>query len=162
MLAGAPVIDPAEADELLGRGIAHLPVTLLETTATVGPLVSPGTGPCLRCLGLHRSDRDPDWPLVAAQLGDARGGRGIRGSAARASAQACDVVLATCAASLATLMVLAWLDRPATTASDAERGDQPGAARTEPGTAYVLRLPGGRPRRRTYVTHPHCGCAWGG
>ena len=162
VLAGAPVIDPAEADGLLGRGIAHLPVTLLETTVTVGPLVSPGTGPCLRCVGLHRADRDPDWPLVAAQLGGARGGRGIRGSATRTSAQACDVVLATCAASLAALMVLAWLDGRPAPAADAEPADESDGLRVEGGTAYVLRLPGGRPRRRTYVTHPHCGCAWAG
>ena len=34
----------------------------------VGPLVLPGSTGCLRCLDLHRCDRDPDWPLVAAQL----------------------------------------------------------------------------------------------
>ena len=52
----------------------------------------------------------------------------------------------------------AGLARPSASSSRAGRS----RALDEPGTAYVLRLPGGRPRRRTYVTHPHCGCAWGG
>ena len=156
VLTGTPVTEPATADSLLGQGIAHLPVTLLETTATVGPLVAPGRGPCLRCVDLHRCDRDPDWPLVAAQLSPARGGL-RRGGGPGAAREACDVVLATCAAALAALMVLAWVDG----CDPAEEGpDHPG--RVEPGTAYVLRLPGGRPRARTYATHPRCGCSWGG
>ncbi len=154
VLTGSPVIDPSVGDSLLGSGIPHLPVTMLETTATVGPLVLAGGGPCLRCIDLHRNDRDPDWPLVAAQLGTIHG-RGGRGAATRSSVEACDVVLATCAAALASLMVLGWLSDPEPASDETTVG-------VEAGTAYVLRLPGGEPRRRTYATHPRCGCAWGG
>jgi ThiF family len=156
VLTGAPVVDPMTADTLLGLGIPHLPVILLETTATVGPLVTSSGGPCLRCLDLHRCDRDPDWPVVAAQL-SAGGATGRRGGAGHTSADACDVVLATCAASLAALMVLGWLGARTT-----EQGDLEDEQDVEPGTTYVLRLPGGRPRARTYAPHPRCGCSWGG
>lgn len=152
VLTDRPVVDPSAADALLGLGIPHLAVTMVETTATVGPLVTPAGGPCLRCLDLHRCDRDPDWPLVAAQLSPADGGRRLR-----STVDACDVVLATCAASLAALMVLAWIGAPAETPEAADE-----ALTVEPGTAYVLRLPAGRPRPRTYSRHPRCGCSWGG
>ncbi len=151
VLTGAPVVDPGTGDDLLSRRTPHLPVTLVGTTATVGPLVTPRAGPCLRCLDLHRCDRDPDWPVVAAQLqGPDRGSR-----AGRPAAEACDVVLATCAASLAALLVLAWLGHRALPTRDSSDEEVP------PGTAYVLRLPGGQPREIRYTAHPRCGCAWG-
>ncbi len=51
------------------HGIPHLPVVVLDHEMRVGPLVRPGApGPCLRCLDLHRADRDPLWPDIAAQL----------------------------------------------------------------------------------------------
>jgi bacteriocin biosynthesis cyclodehydratase domain-containing protein len=50
------------------RLLDHLAVTVRDGTVVVGPLVRPGHTPCLNCLDLHRLDRDPDWPLVAAQL----------------------------------------------------------------------------------------------
>lgn len=34
----------------------------------VGPLVIPGLTSCLSCADLHRTDRDPAWPALAAQL----------------------------------------------------------------------------------------------
>jgi hypothetical protein len=140
VLAGPPIVDPALSDDLMSRAIPHLPVSLVETTATVGPLLVPGAGPCLRCIDLHRTDRDPDWPLVAAQLGSGCG----------APIEACDVVLAVAAASLAVLEVLAWL----------ERSVSPQRWQRTVGRAHVLRLPGGNPRPRTYSAHPRCGCSW--
>ncbi len=140
VLAGAPIVDPAVSDDLVNRAIPHLPVTLVETTATVGPLLVPGDGPCLRCIDLYRTDRDPDWPLVAAQLGSGCG----------APVEACDVVLSVAAASLAVLEVVAWL----------ERSVSPHRWQRSAGRAYVLRLPGGQPRPRTYSAHPRCGCSW--
>jgi bacteriocin biosynthesis cyclodehydratase domain-containing protein len=53
---------------LSSRRLDHLAVTVRDGTVVVGPLVRPGHTPCLNCLDLHRLDRDPDWPLVAAQL----------------------------------------------------------------------------------------------
>jgi hypothetical protein len=43
-------------------------VTVREAAVTVGPLVVAAHGPCLRCLGLHRRDRDPQWPHLDSQL----------------------------------------------------------------------------------------------
>jgi hypothetical protein len=78
----------------------HLPVVIRETTAVIGPLVLPGQTPCLRCVELTRGDRDPAWPVLAAQLiGEPHG------------VEPCDVGLASAAASIVALHVLAWLDR---------------------------------------------------
>lgn len=55
-------------DRLLDDGVAHLPVRLRDGVGVVGPLVLPGRTACLRCLDMHRADRDPGWPGVAAQL----------------------------------------------------------------------------------------------
>lgn len=49
--------------------IAHLPVVVDGPTLRVGPLVH-GDGPCLSCLDLHRTDRDPHWPQLLRQLDD--------------------------------------------------------------------------------------------
>ncbi|MGR6321941.1 hypothetical protein Q2K19_15960 [Micromonospora soli] len=56
---------------LLATGYAqrrqpHLLVDLRGGVPVVGPLVRPPVGPCLNCLDLHRVDRDPDWPALAA------------------------------------------------------------------------------------------------
>lgn len=49
------------------RDIPHLPVVVDGPSATVGPLIG-GVGPCLRCLDLYRTDRDPLWPALLTQL----------------------------------------------------------------------------------------------
>src|ERR1022692_4568614 len=48
--------------------IPHLAVSASEAIGVVGPLVLPGRSACLRCLDLARTDRDPAWPLILAQL----------------------------------------------------------------------------------------------
>lgn len=50
------------------RRLAHLAVSVRDGTVVVGPLVRPGSTPCLNCLDLHRADRDPDWRAIVAQL----------------------------------------------------------------------------------------------
>jgi bacteriocin biosynthesis cyclodehydratase domain-containing protein len=50
------------------RRLAHLAVWIRDGTVVVGPLVRPGYSTCLNCVDLHRSDRDPDWRAIAAQL----------------------------------------------------------------------------------------------
>ena len=52
----------------LRRAVAQLPVVVQGHRVVVGPLVVPGRGPCLRCLDLHRCDRDPALAGAAAQL----------------------------------------------------------------------------------------------
>lgn len=113
----------------------HLPVLIRETTAVIGPLVLPGRSPCLRCVELTRGDRDPVWPVLAAQLiGEPHG------------VEPCDVVLATAAASIVALHVLAWLDQ----------GQR--ALPSSIGGTHELSLDDLRLRRRTVSAHPGCGC----
>jgi hypothetical protein len=129
-------VRPVEEDlraVLQNAGLPHLPVGIRETTAIVGPLVLPGRTPCLRCTDLHRAERDPAWPLLAAQLTDDRYRR----------LEPCDVVLATLAAAVGTLQCLAYLD---------------GGAPASLGGTLELALPDWRLRRRSWPPHRHCGC----
>lgn len=127
-----PVIPPEWLREVRGR--PHLPILIRETVAVIGPLVIPGVTPCLRCLELARADRDPAWPVLAAQL-----------LASRRRVAACDVALAAAAASLGALHLLSWLDDPAATASTI-------------GGTLELSLTDLRLRRRRLHGHPGCGC----
>ena len=52
----------------LRRDIPHLPVVAGDAGVTVGPLVEPGSGPCLYCVQLTMADADPAWPAIATQL----------------------------------------------------------------------------------------------
>ena len=156
VLAPPNALDPRVHEELLRADTPHLLATVRETTGVIGPLVVPGASACLRCLDLHRADRDPAWPLIAAQL--ATDGR-------RPAVQACDVVLATLVASVACLQALGWVD-----AQDAEPSVANRPARANPpaaasrlatlGGTLELTLPDWRIRRRGWSLHPACGCHW--
>lgn len=142
VLAPAGALAPEVAETLMRSGTPHLLAAVRETTGIVGPFVVPGTTACLRCLDLHRSDRDPAWPLIAAQL--ATEGR-------RPAVNACDVVLATLVASVAALQVL--------TAIDSVAHPRAKAPATHDGTLEIT-LPDWRIRRRGWFAHPACGCRW--
>jgi hypothetical protein len=136
LLAGTDPVDGELRGVLHAGRVPHLLVGVRETTAVVGPLVVPGLTSCLRCADLHRTDRDPAWPVVAAQLA------GVR----RRREEPCDVVLASVAASVAALQCLALLDgRPALAA----------------GATLELALSDGRLRRRRWPPHRRCGCGAG-
>jgi hypothetical protein len=137
-----PCAQPGRAAELGAQAVPHLVATTYEWVGVVGPFVFPGRTPCLRCLDLHRVDRDPQWPLVAAQA--AQRGRPLAGSTVVA---ACDVVLATTVAAHAALAALAYLDEPSADSWLA-------------GALLELRPPLAVPRRRSWDAHPACGCAW--
>lgn len=112
----------------------HLLAEVRETVGVVGPLVLPGRTACLRCLDLTRTDLDPDWPSLAAQL--------AMPSRARV---ACDGPLAVAVAAQAAFQVLALVD-----------------GTTDPaalGGTLELALPDWRWRRRSWPLHPECGCA---
>jgi hypothetical protein len=137
VIASARPVDSDLTAALGGAGVPHLVAGVRETTAVVGPLVLPGRTSCLRCGDLHRSDRDPAWPLLAAQLTDQR---------MRAPADPCDVALAAQAAAMAALQCLGHLD---------------GEAVDSRGGTLELALPGWRVRRRTWPPHRRCDCgAW--
>jgi hypothetical protein len=133
VLASTEPVDTTLRTALAGGRVAHLVAGVRETTAVVGPLVLPGRTGCLHCGDLHRADRDPAWPVVAAQL------VGIR----RRREEPCDVALATVAASLAALQCLAHLD------------GRPAAAT---GASLELGLTDWRLRRRSWPAHPRCDC----
>ncbi|TQL86697.1 hypothetical protein FB560_2361 [Microbacterium saperdae] len=48
----------------------HLPVAFERGAVTVGPLIRPGSSPCLACRDGHERDRDDAWPRLHAQLID--------------------------------------------------------------------------------------------
>ena len=125
---------PELAGWLMRAGVAHLAVTAEEAIGIVGPMVRPGQTSCLRCLHLTRSDLDPAWPLILAQLV----GR-------TASLLACDASLAAAVAAQAAIQALAFLDRDALHAP-AENG------------TLELALPDWQWHRRTWPPHPACGC----
>lgn len=136
VLSPAAGAEARPADLLLRAGIPHLVVRVRETTGLVGPLVLPGRSSCQRCHDLHRADRDPAWPRIAAQLA----------GSSRGAVAACDTVLATAVAAHASLQVLAFLDGdPAPSAVD--------------GTLEIAQADG-RVRRRSWGVHPACGCTW--
>ncbi|RIQ26072.1 hypothetical protein DY240_10950, partial [Jiangella rhizosphaerae] len=123
-----------EAADLVRHGIPHLFAQVVEVTGVVGPLVLPGRSSCLRCHDLHRTTRDPHWPLVLDQA--------LRRPPPE---PACDGALAAVVAGLAATQVLAHLDGFVPAAVD--------------GTIEVT-LPAALPRRRSWTRHPRCGCGW--
>lgn len=133
VLVRPTVADSLEAVPLLADGVPHLSVVVRERGLVVGPLVVPGEVACLRCLDLHRTDRDPAWPRVLAQL--------VTPRAARAAEESVSAVLG---ASLAALQVLAHVD-----------------GRIRPpalGATLEVELPDGLASRRPWPPHPSCGC----
>jgi bacteriocin biosynthesis cyclodehydratase domain-containing protein len=72
ILADASVPDPDVVARLFADGVPHLLLRVREGVGWIGPLVLPGRTSCLRCLDLHRTDRDEHWPVVAAQLAGRR------------------------------------------------------------------------------------------
>jgi len=68
VVADSAVHDATLAIWLVAERVPHLAVHVLDGRAGVGPFVLPGRTSCLRCASLHRSDCDPCWPRLAAQL----------------------------------------------------------------------------------------------
>jgi hypothetical protein len=152
-IGGVTHADPADADParpdlavLIGRHplelraslmreqIPHLAASADEAIGVVGPLVIPGRTACLRCLDLTRTDRDPAWPLILAQLA----GR-------KPDPLACDATLAAAVTAQAAAQVLDFTDRSAA------------AGAVTNGTLELV-LPGWQWRRRTWPRHRDCTC----
>lgn len=68
VLTDAALVNPALNDFLVREHLPHLAARVRDGRALVGPLVLPGVTSCLRCADLYRTDRDPEWPHLAAQL----------------------------------------------------------------------------------------------
>lgn len=131
------VIDPELHGRWLRRDIPHLPIVFGDRVVRIGPLVRPGFGPCLYCLERQRSDADPAWSAIAAQLW----GR---------SSHVETVLVASEVAALAARFVLG-----------ARGADVQGAGI---GTAEIrsisidLDAATGDTTARVWSTHPDCGC----
>ena len=65
---GHYVLDPELHGLWLRRDVPHLAVVFSDTGATISQVVEPGAGPCLYCQQRHRTDADPAWPAISAQL----------------------------------------------------------------------------------------------
>jgi hypothetical protein len=120
--------------QLLRDRVPHLAASAGEAIGTVGPLVRPGATACLRCLDLTRTDRDPAWPLILAQLGRRQ-----------PDPPACDAVLTMAVTAQAAAQVLHYVDRPEITGP------------TENATLELVE-PGWQWRRRTWPPHAACIC----
>jgi hypothetical protein len=125
---------PELASMLVRAGVPHLAAAAGEAIGVVGPMVVPGKSACLRCLDLARTDRDPAWPLILAQLA----GTGPK-------PPACGAALAAAVAAHAASQALAFIDRVA-----------PPAAVVN-GTLELV-LPDWQWRRRTWLPHQKCSC----
>lgn len=68
VLADSAVPRPDLVAKLTRAKVPHLLVRVHERTGVVGPLVVPGRSSCLHCADLRRTELDPCWPSVAAQL----------------------------------------------------------------------------------------------
>ena len=62
------VLPPSRYARWLRDDVPHLPIVFGDRYVRIGPFVTPGAGPCLHCVELHRADDDPAWPAVASQL----------------------------------------------------------------------------------------------
>lgn len=133
VLAGGHRPSPAGAMGKATRGVPHLPVSLRDGTAVIGPLLVPGRTACLDCIELHRTDRDPLWPALVAQLSTTR----------RDQPEPNHVAIAATAASLAASQVLCYFD-----------GGEPEAL----GRSLELTGLGEHLRRRTWLPHARCDC----
>ena len=133
VVTDAVVPDPDLVLDLVVRRRPHLAVYAHESVAVVGPLVLPGRSSCLRCVELRRTDADPAWPKLAAQLAVAAPNAGL----------ACTQL----AAALAAEQVLAALAGPEV----ASRPPTWGATLELDPVRGVL-------HRRSWPVHPRCGC----
>jgi len=136
-----PLINLDVIDDLMRRDAVHLPVVQRGGGFVLGPLVLPGRSACVRCVDHMRTEQDPAWPWMTAQLRtDPR--------AARAAVAAHDSVLGTAAAALLCLQVLTYID-----------------GETAPLLVDAighLALPHGQLERVPAAAHPACGCTWPG
>jgi hypothetical protein len=124
------VITPERAGRWMRRDIPHLPVVFGERRVRIGPLITPGKGPCVRCLHLAATDADAAWPAIATQLS----GRSAPSHGPRLDLDAAMVAVAA-------LLGLAGVCEP-------------------PDVFHSVTLSvDGRRTRSVHRRHPRCGCA---
>ena len=134
VLCGRDAIAPDEGAAWQQARIAHLPVVLRDGEVIIGPLIHPGLSACLRCLDLHRRDRDRAWPRILSQITTPTSDLGISVDAVPAHAN-------TVAA------LVAMLARESLTTEQVATG-----------VSWQISLPWPEVRTRVWTAHPHCDC----
>lgn len=134
VLCGRDAIAPDEGAACQRARIAHLPVVLRDGEVIIGPLIHPGVSACLRCLDLHRRDRDHAWPRILSQITTPSSDLGISVDAVPAQAN-------TVAALVAMLARESLTTQQVTT-----------------GVSWQVSLPWPEVRTRVWTPHPHCDC----
>jgi bacteriocin biosynthesis cyclodehydratase domain-containing protein len=132
VLVAAWVIGVDDHGTWLRRDIPHLPVVIGDGGVTVGPFVEPGSGPCLYCVQLTRTDEDAAWPAIATQLWSRP------------------------APSLARLPLL---EAAAFTARRIHERLDGGPSSREEATSWQLDARDGAVSSRGWMPHAHCRCA---
>lgn len=122
------------SDALVRDDVPHVFVTVLTGAVRVGPFVEPGRTPCLRCVDAHLGERDPRRATVLHQL-----------EQLPPAHDPWDRGLAQLACSWAARDVVRRLD-----------GEVPALRAATVTVTDDLEV-----TRRTWLRHPHCGCAWG-
>lgn len=129
VLVAAGAVDARAGEPWRRRGIAHLPVAADGDRVVVGPLVTGDQSlPCLGCVQLARSDRDAEWPTLAAQ------------QSARADPLQVDATLVPLISGVVAMVVQAYLG-----------GDQ-----VPEGVSIEASLPWPRLDHRRWSRHPGC------
>ncbi|GAA3393129.1 TOMM precursor leader peptide-binding protein [Cryptosporangium minutisporangium] len=131
VLAAGPLPPPGDQVRWTSAGVPHLPVLLRDGVAIVGPLVVPGRTACLTCVDQHRRDRDPAWPVLAAQLATDR------------RPEPAEAIVVSTAAALAAAEVTGYLE---------------GAVTSAVGVSLEVGPPGVPLRHRSWTPHPRCDC----
>jgi bacteriocin biosynthesis cyclodehydratase domain-containing protein len=139
VLADALTADPRLVRDLQNCRVPHLPVRVRDGAGVVGPLVIPGLTSCLSCADLHRTDRDPAWPALAAQLRD------VVGTADRPT------LLSTAALALSQLQQIIA----------AARGEPVSSPPATLDATLEVDVASSTISARRWVRHPLCGC-WPG
>ena len=141
---GHYVLDPVAYGFWLRRDLPHLPVIFGDGDATVGPLVEPGSTPCLYCLEHYRRDLDASWSAIASQLWGRR-------SAAETPLVSGEV------AAMVSRMAVSRLRMTGVEMTGLESG---GVPRLGPaaGASFRIDAETGGVTRREWMPHPECGC----
>ncbi|USQ77138.1 hypothetical protein [Ornithinimicrobium cryptoxanthini] len=134
VLCGRDAIAPDEGAACQRARVTHLPVVLRDGEVIIGPLIHPGVSACLRCLDLHRCDRDQAWPRILSQITTPTSDLGISVDAVPAQAN-------TVAA------LVAMLARESLTTPQVATG-----------VSWQISLPWPEVRTRVWTPHPHCDC----
>jgi hypothetical protein len=152
IVVGHYVLDPESYGFWLRRDLPHLPVVFGDDSVQLGPIVEPGSTPCLYCLEHYRRDADASWSAIASQLWGRR------------AASETPLVSAEVAARVARLVLgrleSGRLESGRLESGRLESGRQSGHRPGRAGAARSFRLAvdSGELTRRDWMPHPDCGC----